>query len=260
MRPFIVGLAFFTLQALCAVSAHADQKADKLLAEVDATCKAAKTMTVTLKASIHTPDGIERLELVLTLQKPDKFRVVQISASGPGDYMNHTDVSDGTTQWEFDQVANQYTKKMSFHISGFYEGLTPGMLFFTPGALLRDPDDLSDLQVTSPSNQHITVHVHMRPNYHVTVTKQYLGDRKLGKIVCRVVAITRISSLGSNVEELYIGPDKLVHRAIVRSKTKGLWKEEADTIVTDSKVDAPVTDADFTFVPPAGAKQVARLK
>lgn len=48
-----------TLQASTTLPAHVDQKADTLLAEVQAAYKAAKTMTVTLTSTLHTQDGTE---------------------------------------------------------------------------------------------------------------------------------------------------------------------------------------------------------
>lgn len=239
MRPIASGIAFLILQSFCMTPASADQKADTLIAEVKAAYKAAKTMTVTLTTISHTP-AAQQIDYMLTLQKPDKFRRTDKTIKGAhGNHKGYVFVSDGKTEWSYDQAANQYTKKPVG--PGTFLGaaiLTPGMLFFRPGALVPDPKDLALV--------------------HAAVTSRYLGMKKVGALICQTLIITTSTSFGGNTLELYIGPDKLVHRAVTRIKFKNQPAYGDEMIVTSMKVDAPVSATDFIFVPPAGAKEEAK--
>ncbi len=241
MRPFAPCISFLVLQSFCLAPASADQKADTLLAEIKAAYTAAKTMTVTMTIVSHTP-ATQQIDHTLTLQKPDKFRRIDKTIKGaPGDHKGYIFASDGKTEWYYDQTTNQYTRKPAGSSTFFAAAvLTPGMLFFRPGALVPDPADMALV--------------------HTTVTSRYIGTKKVGALVYQVLAITTSNSFGGNTMELYIGPDKLVHRAITRVKYKNKPAYGDEMIVTSMKVDAPVSEADFAFVPPAGAKEEKEAK
>ena len=241
MRPCLTGILLLALQASSTLPARADQKADTLLAEVQATYKAAKTMTVTLTSTLHSQDGTEVDRYTLTLQKPDKSRLVLKTIKGAKGDMDHTEVSDGRTTWFYKPIKNQYTREAV--VSGSVLGLvfeTTGMLFFEPGGLVPPRATLALLGTK--------------------VTSRYAGTKKLGKLVCKILVITTSNAFGGNTRTLYIGPDKLIHREIVHSTMKGQPGIDYDTTVTDLKINPALTAADFTFVPPAKAKEVKELK
>jgi len=241
MRTCLPGVLLIALQASSTLPAHADQKADTLLAEVQAAYKAAKTMTVTLTSTLHTQEGTEEDRYTLILQKPDKSRLVLKTIKGAKGDMDHTEVSDGRTTWLYKPITNQYTREAV--VSGSVLGLvfeTTGMLFFQPGGLVPPRATLALLGTK--------------------VTSRYAGTKKLGKLVCKILVITTSNAFGGNTRTLYIGPDKLIHREIVHSTMKGQPGIDEDTTVIDLKVNAPLSAADFTFVPPANAKEVKELK
>lgn len=177
----------------------------------------------------------------LILQKPDKSRLVLKTIKGAKGDMDHTEVSDGRTTWFYKPLTNQYTREAV--VSGSVLGIVfvpSGMLFFQPGGLVPPRATLALLGTK--------------------VTSRYAGTKKLGKLVCKILVITTSNAFGGNTRTLYIGPDKLIHREIVHSTMKGQPGIDEDTTVIDLKVNAPLSAADFTFVPPANAKEVKELK
>lgn len=259
MRILVSSVLLLSLQGLCIVPASADQKADALLAEMQATYKSAETMTATMtsthitsKVSQGFPKVNYKKTQIYKMQKPGKISVVTKTIKAiPAKSLDYTMISDGKTTWEFKPATNEYVKDQedaSIDITpglslkvGFVEIVSQGdisILFFKPNLFFPTAAE-QKAQFTK-------------------VTSQYIGTKKVGDVVCQVVVMT-LTGPANIRRELYIGPDKLIHREITHTKFPSL-ESDNDVTITDIKLDPPLTDADFTFVPPAGAKEVKELK
>ena len=218
----------------------ADPTADQLLQQMSTRLASARTFSFKATREIDAAllegrDVPEKARIALKVQRPDKLAGTSISQAG-----TRRVVADGTTLSLLDQKANHYAAiPMRTNLDGLVERLDAQYGFVPPLAEFASSNPYADL----------------RRDAH---TISYSGKAKtgggflgLGGVECH-----RISLAGKSADaELWIAvSDQLPRKLIATFRQEGRPQVRID--FTAWNLAAPVTSADFTFTPPAGADKI----
>jgi outer membrane lipoprotein-sorting protein/thiol-disulfide isomerase/thioredoxin len=221
LRP----MAALLLLPFATANAHADDKADALLAQVAAATQATRSLRahVLLTRQAGTAPAKTATGTVLLL-KPNLAR---IELTGNDEAVPTLLASDGTSLFAFERPTTYTKVAVDAHATQLAEpwwGI-PFRYFFTQSAAVFSG-------VADPA-----------------LTSKLLPDETVGGEAFRVIAVTGTQPFGY-VEKLYINRDGLLQRTVV---TFGPTVFSAE--LTNIRRNEAVSARAFRFVPPAQAKQ-----
>ena len=231
-----LALAALILLGLAPTAVHAagaDRRALALLNRVQARTQAIKTLTAEWTYTVAFPDHIQRDSGTFELSKPNQAAIV---------YDPHTPfyrqiISDGTTLWTFYPPTDSYERTAvdpqganirvwdSLVIQAFFNAFTA----VKQSAYTQN--DLSDLH--------------------------YAGTERVDDVPYQVLEHRMIGTIAGGVQSpfvqrLYIGPDDLVHRYVLKFEQNGRPGSEVAELA-NIKTGAPMPAADFAFTLPPSA-------
>ncbi len=224
VRSLLVS-AILAMVGTAANAARSDEQADALLKEVIAATQAAETLTADVTMTQKNAEQEVKLQGKLRLKKPNFARIELTGALG------HTIVSDGKTVWDINLMRKQYTQTPADP-----QGRNIGALWATPVRFFFNP-----AAVIPPARAKAKIMV--------------LGKDTVDGQEFTVVSVATEFEQSAQQTELYIGADKLIHRmnqAVKRNDSVTMQ----ETVLSNVKVGAALSDADFAFQPPSGLRAV----
>ncbi len=230
LRP--VSILPVTVFLCCAslAAAHADEKGDKILRKAFGKLFAAKAMTADITKTI-SGEGLPAEGIILkgtvAALKPNYLRF-EIKGDLPGGAVSFAFVSDGKNYFSYSSSTKQYTKdKVALtptEFAGMWEGEIDAFYGGEKNAL--------------------------------KVKTDYTGEELYNKIPCDLV---KAESKGpGNITRTItytIGKkDSLIYRAVFPEGNPDESSISHTNVLTNIKLTAAKTPADFSYTPPAGAK------
>lgn len=205
--------------------AHADEKSDALLKEVETATKSVKTLTADLSMSqgVTAADGKDqkmKMAATLKLKKPNMARI-EFSEGG----VAKTIASDGKNVYVLMQ-GNQYQK-----MKADAQGKNIDTLWAAPVSMFFS----GQFSLFSSTTKSETT---------------YAGKQTVDGIEYDVVQLSGAKPF-VYTGKLYIAPSKLATRLDLEIK-QGEQSVKLDAVLKNIKMNAPLTDAVFAYVPPKG--------
>jgi outer membrane lipoprotein-sorting protein len=226
----LLAVGLTTALTACVLPARADEKGDKILQKAFRKLFAAKAMTADITSTI-TGDGLpeEGIELKGTVSalKPNYLRV-ELKGETPRGAFLQTYVSDGKSYFSYDTVSKQYTKEK---------------VSLTPTEFLGMWEGEIDAFFGGEKNA-------------LKVKTDYEGEELFNKMPCEIVK-TEAKGLNNSVRTITytIGKrDSIIYRAVFSAGNPDESNQSQTNVLTNIKLTANKTPADFSYTPPKGAK------